>query len=330
MSFELSFEPGTALFWFFTIPILTLGISMLVYLAYHKLVRLGHPKALAWLIEPLKFKPLIRFKSFQKKEEENAQRNASGQRHVKKWLKFTVSQLCLRLLFFIIIGVFVFTAAMISLLFHESGHGIVTELLGWTWKNTEIYWLGGVTYILPPQLMPPQQQVMSTYFFFEDSLVRLGGDLVEFIMGTVFLLLLLVPQIRKSFFASIFCFAVSIAGMPAAVMDWYGGAWNVLYGNAIQGTDTQVFLYDQSLLPNGVSAVTLLQYTTAFLVISQLIVIVVSCKLWRLHYPDHRFSHYWFLALVELAWWFMFVVAGLGFVSTPMSITTHTILFSCL
>nr|MDO8116847.1 hypothetical protein [Candidatus Sigynarchaeota archaeon] len=57
----------------------------------------------------------------------------------------------------------------------------------------------------------------------------------------------------------------------------------------------------------------ILAVSTAFMVALQVIIVVATSKVWRQHYPAHRFSHAWVVGIVQAVWWVLFFSCGFWF-----------------
>jgi putative effector of murein hydrolase LrgA (UPF0299 family) len=307
-------DPGTVKVLLVVVPALIIGMTLLLYLLHGKLVKSDHRKVLAWLVEPFPIRPFV----FTKKPRKAARGGASpgtgdqpgtpvDNKGISK-TRFNIAQFGWRVLMLITIMILGVLGIAVDLFIHEAGHGIATEAIGGTWEGILLIFPGGYSYSSYPTPFASPAVFYNAY-----SVVLASGDVFMTIFGAACLLLLLIPQIRKSFIASMFCFLTGLVGTGGSALMWFGEAWNLLYGFAWTSSDTVRFLYYQSLLGSGVTPASIIPVLGAFMIISQFIVLLVGSKLWRSHYPEHRFSHVWFVIVVEIVWWGAFVLTGYGF-----------------
>jgi hypothetical protein len=287
------------------IPALAIGVTIFLYVLHQKLSKSGHVKALGWLIDPIPIRPIVQSRAYKEASGGTQQENLSMGKRIRKVL----AQIGFRLLFFIILAAIVFTAMVLSLVFHEGGHGIFVEMVGATWTEIHIGLFYGSCYFFQT-ITPMAGQV----YYLNQVVISVSGNLMEVIAGTAFLLLLLVPQIRKSFYASIFFLAMGVACTSSAFHSWYGESWNILYGTPSENSDTLNFLNFMAALSWNVTPEMILGWMTGFMAAIQFVIIFVVSKLWRGHYPRHRFSQIWLLVAIEILWWYHFLSRGYWFI----------------
>jgi hypothetical protein len=311
MIFELWIDPGTVKVLLVVVLALIVGMTVLLYLLHGKLVKSNHRKVLAWLVEPFPIRPFTFTKKPRKAASEGASPRTSDRpgtpvenKSIRK-TRFNLAQFGWRVLILITIMILGVLGIAVDLFIHEAGHGIATEAIGGTWEGILLVFPSGYSYSSFPTPFASPAVFYNAY-----SIVLATGDVFMTIFGAAFLLLLLIPQIRRSFIASVFCFLTGLVGTGGPALMWFGEAWNLLYGFANYRSDTVRFLYYQSLLGSGVTSASIIPVLGAFMIISQFIVLIVGSKLWRSHYPNHRFSHVWFVIVVEFVWWAAFVMTG--------------------
>ncbi len=292
---------------FFAIIIVIVVATILLYHVHRKLAGRGHRKALGWLVDPMPIKPYIRGRGNARRQGTAA--TGSPPRSLARGVKVVLAQTGWRMLFFVILAVIVLVAAEVSIFFHECGHGLVGELVGGSWTQIRIGLLNGTSWT-PMSLVESDGEP----YFIARSWVVLMGNGMEVIVSTGFLLLLLVPPVRKSFIASLFVLALGVAGFASAISSWYGEAWNVLYGHPTQNSDTLKFVYYQEVLGTIATPSFILVVSTVFMVALQVIIVVATSKVWRQHYPAHRFSHWWVVGVVQAVWWVLFFSRGYWFI----------------
>ncbi len=311
---ELWIDPGTVKVLLVVVPALIVGMSVLLYLLHEKLVKSNHRKVLVWLVEPFPIRPFVFTKKPRKATRGGISPETSNQpgtpvkNKSNSKSRFNLAQFGWRVLMLITIMILGVLGIAVDLFIHEAGHGIATEAIGGTWDGILLVFPSGYSFSSYPTPFASPAAFYSAY-----SIVLANGDLFMTLFGAAFLLLLLIPQIRKSFIASMFCFLTGMVGTGGPALTWFGEAWNLLYGFANYRSDTVRFLYYQSLLGSSVTPASIIPVLGAFMIISQFIVFIVGSKLWRSHYPNHRFSHVWFVIVVELVWWAAFVITGNGF-----------------
>ncbi len=192
---------------FFAIIIVIVVATILLYHVHRKLAGRGHRKALGWLVDPMPIKPYIRGRGNARGQGTAA--TGSPPRSLARGVKVVLAQTGWRMLFFVILAVIVLVAAEVSIFFHECGHGLVGELVGGSWTQIRIGLLNGTSWT-PMSLVESDGEP----YFIARSWVVLMGNGMEVIVSTGFLLLLLVPPVRKSFIASLFVLALGAAIHP--------------------------------------------------------------------------------------------------------------------
>jgi hypothetical protein len=287
------------------IPAFSIGVTVFLYILHQKLSKSGHVKVLGWLVDPIPIQPFVQSRAYA---------DASGSTHqekrpIGKRIGRVFAQIGFRLLFFIILAAIVFTAMVLSLLFHEGGHGIFGEMVGAIWTKIYIGLFYGGCYVF--QTITP---MAGPVYYYNRAIISASGNFMEVIVGVAFLLFLLVPQIRKSFYASIFFLSMGVACTSSAFHSWYGESWNILYGSPSGNSDTLNFLNTMAALSWNVTPEMIVGWMTGFMVAIQFVIIIVVSKLWRGHYPRHRFSHVWLLVAIEILWWYHLLSRGYWFI----------------
>jgi len=301
---DIIFNPTLATILFYLVPALTIGATIFLYVLHMKLVKAGHPKALKWLVEPIPIRPFIKSRRFQSPLDGSSGTSDAPVHDGKSKIAYVFKQLGFRIVFFVILAAIIFTAAIQSILFHECGHGFVSEIVGGIWIQVNIGIFTGLSFSHLPY--PPTDW---TTYYWAWSWIYAGGFLISSIVGIAFLLFLLIPQIRRSFYASLFCFANGIVSLTYGAEGWYGESWNVLYGHPLSYSDLTGLLQFQGYLNTGLSPQIILDWMIGLLITIQTIMMLVGMKLWRIHYPNHRFSQFWFLVVIELVWWYFLISA---------------------
>ena len=123
-----------------------------------------------------------------------------------------------------------------------------------------------------------------------------------FLFGLLFLIPLVFGPFRKSFLPSMFFFSTgmltSIRGLVTCLsqvskLEFFSGSitYDVLTITKMD-LNTTTNLFESFILP---------------LLFGMLILFVfflfLGCKIWRHHYPNHQFSHYWFMFYITLSFW---------------------------
>nr|MDO8114880.1 hypothetical protein [Candidatus Sigynarchaeota archaeon] len=297
---DIYLDASIARILFFTIPAVVIIITIVLNVVHTKLSAKGHRKVLGWLVDPLPIKPI--FERRKGAADGNTPKPSLGKR-----VKYVLGQISLRFLFFILFAVLVAAGLELSVFLHEGGHGVIGELVGGTWQLIRLGFFNGSCWVPLPLSIDPMD---GPAYFISRSWISVSGNLVETLFGTGFLLLLLVPQVKKSFFASLFFLGEGFGGISTSLMAWYGQSWQVLYGNPLVNSDTRNFLSYQIFLATGLDAANMLIITTAIMVPVVVVGILVPGLLWRVHYPKYRFSHWWFIGLVQAVWWAAFLATG--------------------
>jgi preprotein translocase subunit SecG len=298
MMHDIYLDASTYRVLFYAIPITIIILTVVVYYIHQKLTSKGHRRVLGWIVNPLPIKPLIVRKK--KGEPKELEKKPIGKR-----VKFVLGQLGLRVLFFVVLAVLVAVGLELGVFMHEGGHGVVGELVGATWDRVRLGLFNGSCYV-----PLPFGSSDGALYYTARSWISLSGNLVETIFGIGCMLLLLLPPVRKSFFASIFFLATGIVSISSSITGWYGQSWNIMYGFPIVNHDARNFLSYQVPLGTGIGPGDVLVATTILMALLMAVCIVVPGLLWRSHYPNHRFSHWWIIGLIQALLWIEFLTSG--------------------
>ncbi|MFX0098412.1 MAG: hypothetical protein ACFFCS_02450 [Candidatus Hodarchaeota archaeon] len=223
------------------------------------------------------------------------------QRDPKQKAKYGFVQFFNRFFFLLMFAGLFVLGSLLGLVFHECGHGFINVMHGGEWYRITI-------------LDPFRGTCSGTLYLTGDpyyiarSWVLLGGALTQGIVGGVLLISLFIPQVRKSFWASLVVLMTSIVSISSGLHNWFGTAWLVHNGYPGLDSDTTGFLWYQSQLPNGLTAMDIITTTTFLMIGTVVVFILAGSKLWRIHYPDHRFSHIWFVGLGLAVWIVHFLI----------------------
>ncbi|MFX0102557.1 MAG: hypothetical protein ACFFCS_23525 [Candidatus Hodarchaeota archaeon] len=168
-----------------------------------------------------------------------------------------------------------FLGDIVYVFYHECGHGLAGLEVGGSWIGAIIAWplSGSLGFGRSP--LDPVLQIW----------IILGGTVMGFCIGIVFLAMLLIPAIRKSFWPSIIMFFIGLRCTLDPIINWLGGA---LYYTPPTGGhlgDIESYFYTQQLLGTGISPL-----SVAIALIPVVIAIIVSglflaTRIWRVHYP---------------------------------------------
>ena len=134
-------------------------------------------------------------------------------------------------------------------------------------------------------------------------------------MGVIVLSFLAIPQVRHSFLGSLFTYALAMSCLSADLQGWFARSVNIVYslGPGEGGSDLPSFLYFASLIPGGLTATDIMHVTTPLIILDYVGVTIIGGLLWRIHYRKHRFSHIWFLLIVNLFWWLNLLTQNYAF-----------------
>ncbi len=292
---QIYMDGGIARILFYILPAAIIALSIVLNLVHQKLSGKGHRKILGWLVDPWPIKPMIQRNKVV--ADANAPKPSIGKR-----IKFIIGQISIRLVFFVVFAVLVACGLELSVFLHEGGHGVAGELVGGSWEDIGLGLFSGFC-----RVRLSTNPADGPVYFIARSWISLSGNLIETLFGTGFLLLLLVPQVRKSFLASLFFFGAGFAGIFTTMTAWYVQSWDILYGNPLVNSDTRNFLSYQAILGTGFDANGVLIITTAIMATMFVVGILVPGLLWRVHYPKHRFSHWWFIGIIQALLWFEFL-----------------------
>ena len=219
--------------------------------------------------------------------------------------RFVGAQIGYRLLIMIVVAVLFVAAVTCETIFHECGHGFVLLQLGSNWSYIAVGFFNGYTMGIMPMPFNPVNEMM----------VSIGGPIMSVIMGVIVLSFLAIPQVRRSFLASLFTYALAMACLSADLQAWFARSVNIVFGlGPGEGpSDLYNFLYFASVVPGGWNATGIIWLTFPLIVIDYVGVTIIGGKLWRVHYPKHRFSHVWFLLLINLFWWLNLLTQNYAF-----------------
>ncbi len=174
-------------------------------------------------------------------------------------------------------------------------------------------WYGN--FPLPPMNLGTFHETWSWIFFtstrtnnpaFLDDMV--WGILIgSLLSGLLFLVPLLFGVIRKSFLPSMFFFSTGMLTTMKGVTSCFSQAFKLEFASG------SVTYGIQTITKKNLESITDLLESfllPLFFVILILFVffVLLGRKLWRHHYPNHQFSHYWFMFYITLSFWASLVI----------------------
>jgi hypothetical protein len=287
---------------------LSIGLSILIYRMTEKKSDWKGVKYLSHLVRPFPLKPLTPVNS-----------NEMTEKQVKTHLN---KQLALRLTIIYLLIAFFFIANIIGEINHIICQISWIEIL----IPSELTWTGvlietpfksswyGYVYASSPFYLPYGEFTYDSWsmFFFGSAISENSEQLfftlssitiiLTFVIGGLFLLMLTVQSIRKSFLASLFFFNAGMFCSVKGIFGCFSRAWSLEFGSA----------YIQygiiTVTANQLQGITTSVLITLFPIILLLFVVFVFIgkKLWQVHYPHHEISHYWFTIYVIASYWLNF------------------------
>jgi len=174
-------------------------------------------------------------------------------------------------------------------------------------------WYGN--FPLPPKNLDSFHETWSWIFFtttntdnpaFLDTtvwVILLGS----FLSGLLFLIPLVFSVIRKSFLPSIFFFSTGMLITMKSIFSCFSQSFRLELASGSITYGIQTITKE-----NLVNITNLLESFILPLLFIMLIMfgffILLGRKIWRHHYPNHKFSHYWFMLYITLSFWGSLVI----------------------
>ncbi len=194
----------------------------------------------------------------------------------KKSIKFNIKNKRIRRIWWIFaIAIIYFPFInIISMIIHESGHGIFFSILGGKWSRIEVDFVNAVTWGFFSEAEG------GLIYIIKQSWMYIGGSLLTFIAGIIFLLFLLIPSVKKSLSFSVYHYSLGGWCISQGIISWVTYSFYFLVGVGFEG-DTENFLILQSTIANGITSLQVFLVLTPILIIILSFIVTIGLKIWK-------------------------------------------------